>query len=73
MLDPKGGCRKVCGVSPGGSPLLAGDEGHWALVVLAELLCHCFWQRRLIKTRGAVGSGMCQGSVRALDMAGSQI
>lgn len=39
----------VWGVPGGCSPSLAGDEEHWALVVLAELLCHCFWQRRLIK------------------------
>lgn len=63
----------VWGVTEGCSPLLAGDEEHGALVVLAELLCHCFGQRRLIKTRGVVGSGMQQGPISVLDVAGSQI
>lgn len=61
------------GVTEGRSPSLAGDEEHGALVVLAELLCRCFGQRRLIKTRGIVGSGMQQGPISVLDVAGSQI
>lgn len=73
---PKVGAGRCVGCPRRGSPSLAGDEEHWALVVLAELLCHCFWQRRLIKTRGAVGSGdvagICQGPGcgRVSDLAG---
>lgn len=54
----------VWGVTEGCSPSPAGHEEHSALVVLAELLGQCFWQRSLITTRGVVGSGMQQGLVR---------